>query len=111
MRKAMPTPRMTGTRVGGSAKFGWMPGEGCPAGSVFSTAGGMLSMSFQSTLPADMITTIKLSWHDKSNFHDKGPPIDWLYYSVTSQKWTSLAAPTAVPHVRIRLVDQGGWNG
>ena len=51
----MVTPRMTGTWVGGSAKFGWIPGGGSPAGSVLSKAGGMAWMSFESKLRVNMI--------------------------------------------------------
>lgn len=65
--KGALTPRMTGTRVGGSTKFGWIPGGGCPAGSVFSKAGGMLSMSFGSA-SADMISASEMLWHEKNHF-------------------------------------------
>lgn len=37
-------------------KFGWIPGGGCEAGIVFSTAAGMLSMTFGSILLVDMIS-------------------------------------------------------
>ena len=63
----MPIPRMTGTRVEGSVKFGRTPEGGCPAGMVFRTAAGIFSMSFGSTLPADMIAT---SWHEESDFRN-----------------------------------------
>lgn len=53
--KAPATPRMAGTRVEGSTKFGWTPGGGAPAGCVFSTAKGMLSRTFGSTVPVDII--------------------------------------------------------
>ena len=82
---AMLTPRMTGTRVRGSAKFDWIPGEGCPAGSIFSKARGMLSMSFGSILPADMITTVELLWHAKSNSYNTRPSIDLIYSSMGSR--------------------------
>ena len=65
MTNAMLTPNMTGTRVGGSAKFGWIPGGGLPAGIVLSKARGMLSMSFGSMLFEDMIMK-ELSWHNKT---------------------------------------------
>ena len=68
----MLTPRMTGTRVGGSTKFGWIPGGGSAAGIVFNKAGGMLSISFGSILPVDMTVTNELSWDDKSDFRVKG---------------------------------------
>lgn len=68
----MPTPKMTGTRVEGSAKFGWIPGGGFAAGIVFNKASGMLSMSFGFILSVDMIVTNELSWHDKSDFRVKG---------------------------------------
>ena len=55
---AIPTPRMTGTRVGGLAKFGFTPGGGCPAGSVFSMGVGRLAISFglACSVEVDMMT-------------------------------------------------------
>ena len=52
----MPTPIITGTRVGGFAKFGWIPGGALPAGRVFSNAVEMLWITFGSALSVDMIT-------------------------------------------------------
>lgn len=51
----METPRMIGTWVGGSAKFGWIPCGGSPAGSVLSKAGGMAWMTFGSKLRVNMV--------------------------------------------------------
>lgn len=63
-RKATLTPRMTGTRVGGSAKSGRIPWGGLAAGIVFNTARGMLLMSFGSTLMFDMTVTNQIVWYN-----------------------------------------------
>lgn len=81
MTNAMLMPRMTGTRVGGSAKFGWIPGGGLPAGVVLSKARGMLSMSFGSISLIDMIMK-ELSWHNKSYFCNERQSIDLIYFSI-----------------------------
>lgn len=79
-KKVMLTPRMAGTRVGGSAKFDWIPGGGLAAGIVFNTVRGMLSMSFGSTLLVDMIVSKPaIMTRDQSDFRNKRPSIDLIY--------------------------------
>lgn len=108
-RNAMLTPRMTGTRVGGSTKFGWIPGGDCPAGSIFSKAGGILSIRFELILLADMITIIELLCHDNSDFRNERPFIDSIYFSIAI-KSGSPCARIALPHVdvwRLECVTKG----
>lgn len=88
----MITLRITGTRVEGSAKFGWIPGGGGPAGIVFNKAGGRLAMSFGSALTADMITTVKLSWHDDRDFPNERLPIASIYICHPDQERTLMRA-------------------
>ena len=98
------TPRTTGTLVGGSAKFGTIPGGGCPAGIVFSRAGGMLSGFFGSTwrvklYMSGMVPMTEVCLRDKSGFHSERPRIDLIYIHM-AMKNGSPCARTAVAQER-----------
>lgn len=90
MRKAIPTPRIIGTRVRGSVKFGWIPGGGGPAGSVLSKAGGMLPMSLGSRLPADIdVKNDQTIMARQEQLPQREPTMDLMYFPVAIKRGPS----------------------
>ena len=66
-------------------------------------------MSFGSIWPADMITTIRLLWHGKSDFRNEGPLVDLIYLSMAIKSGPPYAH-TALTHVKFRQIPCSGWN-
>lgn len=77
-KKTLLTPKIAGTWVEGSAKFGRTPGGGVSAGIVFSMAGGMLAMTFGSSWAYDMISNVFLESAERVYYAKEARCVFWL---------------------------------